>query len=365
MDSKKNWGNRPWRVDFQPQKRTLPPAVDFAVIGGGFSGLAAATRLKRLAPAKTVVLLEAESLGAGSSGYTGGVALAETAAGDLAGLGDVLAGYQTFIREFDLHIDLLLPGCYELARTTALPRSPISWDDSGRLCVSKEVPGGTVDPGKTVSELARTAEQLGVWIFEHSPVVDAKFGHAVELQVQDKVLAAGRALFATNAFALELSGNPGRPAFTTAVLTESLPDDVLGAIGLADRKPFYTVDLPYLWGRLLGNAILFGCGLLFFEDWRDLQTLDIDSGDAPGVFASLERRVHNLHPALAGVQFTHRWGGPICISADGKPIFRRHLLSENVLVLGAFSGHGVALSVYLGIWAAETLLDQRALPDWR
>jgi glycine/D-amino acid oxidase-like deaminating enzyme len=365
MDSRKNWGNRPWRVDFQPQKRALPTAVDFAVIGGGFSGLAAATRLQRLAPSKTVVLLEAESLGAGSSGYTGGVALAETAAGDLPGLGDVLAGYQKFIREFDLQIDLHLPGCYELARTNPLPDSPISWDDSGRLRVTKEVPGGTVDPGKTVSELAGAAEQLGVWIFENSAVVDAKFGNAVELHVQDKVLAAGRTLFATNAFALELTGNPGHPAFTTAVLTESLPDDVLGAIGLTGGKPFYTVDLPYLWGRLLGNAIMFGCGLLFFEDWRDLGTLDIDQGDAPEVFDSLEQRVHNLHPALAGVKFTHRWGGPICISDDWKPIFRRHVLSENALVLGAFSGHGVALSVYLGIWAAETLLDQRALPDWR
>jgi glycine/D-amino acid oxidase-like deaminating enzyme len=365
MDPKKNWGNRPWRVDFQPQKRAVPTAVDFAVIGGGFSGLAAATRLKRLAPSKTVVLLEAESVGAGASGYTGGVALAETAAGDLAGLGDVLAGYQKFIREFELQTDLHLPGCYELARSNTLPDSPISWDDSGRLCATKEVPGGTIDPGKTVSELARAAEQLGVWIFENSAVVDAEFANAVELHVQGKVLAASRALFATNAFALELTGNQGHPAFTTAVLTESLPDDVLGAIGLADRKPFYTVDLPYLWGRLLGNAIMFGCGLLFFEDWRDLRILNIATGDAPALFDSLEQRVHNLHPALAGVKFTHRWGGPICISDDWKPIFRRHVLSKNALVLGAFSGHGVALSVYLGNWAAETLLEQRALPDWR
>jgi glycine/D-amino acid oxidase-like deaminating enzyme len=35
-----------------------------------------------------------------------------------------------------------------------------------------------------------------------------------------------------------------------------------------------------------------------------------------------------------------------------------------VLVLGGFSGHGVALSVYLGRWAAEILLGKRALPRW-
>ena len=366
MDSKKNWGNRPWRIDFRPQRHSLPPAVDFAVVGGGFSGLAAAIRLKALAPSESVVLLEAGSIGSGASGHTGGVALAETAAGDLPGLGDVLAGYQAFIDEHKLQTDLHLPGCYELSRSNPLADSSIRWNDSGALCATKEVPGGTIDPGKTISELARAAEQAGVWIFENLPVTDAKFDNPaqIELQTVSSSLGVGRALFATNAFALELTGIQGHAAFTTAVLTESLPDDVLGHIGVADRKPFYTVDLPYLWGRLVGTAIMFGSGLLFFEDWRGFDTLNIDAGDALEVFHRLEDRVHKLHPALATVKCTHRWGGPICISDDWKPVFSRHPRSGNALVLGAFSGHGVAQSVYFGIWAAEVLLDRRALPDW-
>jgi len=35
------------------------------------------------------------------------------------------------------------------------------------------------------------------------------------------------------------------------------------------------------------------------------------------------------------------------------------------MVLGGYCGHGVALSVYLGKWAAEALLGRRALPSWR
>ena len=34
------------------------------------------------------------------------------------------------------------------------------------------------------------------------------------------------------------------------------------------------------------------------------------------------------------------------------------------IILGGYSGHGVALSVYLGRWAAEALLGRRELPDW-
>jgi glycine/D-amino acid oxidase-like deaminating enzyme len=45
-------------------------------------------------------------------------------------------------------------------------------------------------------------------------------------------------------------------------------------------------------------------------------------------------------------------------------VFRRHSSSARALVLGAYSGHGVALSVYLGRWAAEVLLGRRELPAW-
>jgi len=92
----KNWGNRPWTVNFRAKQQSLPGAVDFAFVGGGFSGLAAAAWLKRLAPDKSVALLEAETFGAGASGHTGGLALAETAAGSLPGLGDILSGYQKY-----------------------------------------------------------------------------------------------------------------------------------------------------------------------------------------------------------------------------------------------------------------------------
>ena len=69
-------------------------------------------------------------------------------------------------------------------------------------------------------------------------------------------------------------------------------------------------------------------------------------------------------PALAKVQFTNHWGGPILITEEWTPVFRRHPKSKNIIVLGGYSGHGVALSVYLGRWAAEVLLGRKKLPNW-
>jgi glycine/D-amino acid oxidase-like deaminating enzyme len=368
MQPKKNWGNRPWRVDFRAEQQTLPAAVDIAMVGGGFTGLAASAWAKRLAPKKVVALLEAENVGAGSSGYTGGVVLAESAVGDLPGLGDVLAGYQKILRDLSVDGELTLPGVYELGRTAPLQDSPICWKDKGQLCAVSKVPGGTINPGKVVSGLARAAEGAGVLLFEECRVEAVEFRNEVELRTRQGILRARKALLATNAFSLELTGLKKRveSTFTLAVATEPLTQAQLEEIGLADRKPFYTVDLPYLWGRLLpGNAVIFGGGLVHLENWRELQTLDIGCGEAAELFTRLEKRVHGLHPALKDVNITHRWGGPIAIAEEWEPVFECHANSENAIVLGAYSGHGVAQSVYLGCWAAEALLGMRELPNWK
>ena len=62
-------------------------------------------------------------------------------------------------------------------------------------------------------------------------------------------------------------------------------------------------------------------------------------------------------------EFTHHWGGPILFRDDWQPVFDWHPQSRNGIVLGAFAGHGVALSNYLGAWAAEVLLGRRELPE--
>ncbi len=139
----------------------MPDAVDFAIVGGGFTGLAAAAWLRHLEPKKRVALFESSRIGAGSSGHTGGMALADTAAGELPGLGDVLAGLSGILRELQVQCDLQLPGALEIGREGILPDSPIAWSDSGTLGVTKEVPGGTIDPGKMLSGLAWAATKSG------------------------------------------------------------------------------------------------------------------------------------------------------------------------------------------------------------
>lgn len=366
---KKRWGLPPWVIDFRPagDMRAIPEEVDFAIVGGGFTGLAAAACLQRIDPSRSVVVFEAERIGAGASGHTGGMCLGDTAIGPMPGLGDVLSGFSELLRELEVECDLSLRGASELARKKDGAASPIHWNDSGDLHIVEEVPGGTIDPGKMGSGLGRAAEKLGAMIFENAPVENVEFGAPIRLQVAGREVRARRVLFATNALSLELSGMAAsaQSKFTLALATEPLNEEQLSEIGLASRKPFYTVDFPYLWGRLLDtNGVIFGSGLVHFKDWREVRELEIDAGEAGELMARLEKRVHGLHLALREVKVTHRWGGPILVAEEWQPVFARHAKSADAFVLGAYSGHGVALSVYLGNRAAEVMLGRRELPKW-
>jgi gamma-glutamylputrescine oxidase len=393
------WGAPPWTVEFRPAPRALPDHVDFAIVGGGFSGLSAAAWLRRLAPGRSVLVLESASLGDGASGRTGGMALAETAAGQLPGLGDVLAGYKKILRVLRIDSRLTLPGVWELARSAPATKgsgpvgkhSPISWSDSGELKVLRCVPGGTVDPGKVLAGLARAAEKSGAQIVEHAEVRAIDFSNPLRLHVRrnlrgrilSKEIRAERVLLATNACSLELSGlrAAAEPKLTFALATAPLSAAQRKALGLGSRRPFYTVDLPYLWGRLLeSNGVIFGSGLVpayvgppfrfplgarsSKNAAHDLRRFDVRRGEAAARLRWLEARVRQLHPALTSMRITHRWGGPILFTEKMRPIFRRHPRSKQVMVLAGYNGHGVALSVYLGQWAAQALLARRPLPRW-
>jgi glycine/D-amino acid oxidase-like deaminating enzyme len=371
------WGVPPWRIDFTPPEQALPQTVDFAVIGAGFAGLAAAAWLRLLAPEKSVVVLDSGRIGAGASGRTGGMVLSESAAGDLPGLGDVPAGLQDILQRLDVDCDLSLPGAWEIARSERAEKSdnahalrgpsPIEWQDSGKLRVVGVVPGGTLDPGKLVSGLARASHRLGAIIVENRRVERIEWHDTADLHIGKTRLRAGKVLLATNALSLSLAGLDSRthPRLTLAASTEPLSDDQFAAIGLSRHTPFYTVDFPYLLGRVcLDNSVVWGAGLVSPSGSHDLEQIDISATEPARMFASLEQRVHHLHPALAKISFTHRWGGPILFRDNWTPVFAPHPASPLGIVLGAYAGHGVALSVYFGAWAAEAMLGRRSLPEW-
>jgi glycine/D-amino acid oxidase-like deaminating enzyme len=372
-----SWGIPLWTIDFQPRKEALPESADFVIVGAGFTGLAAAAWLRLLAPDKTVAVLEAHHIGSGASGRTGGQFLGETAAGDQEGLGDVIAGVESIFAKLSAacgfsiadRAKLVLYGAWEIARRGEAKDPAIHWSDSGTIRVVNEVPGGTIDPGGLVWALGQAAETLGAAIFENHSVERFDWAQPIRVRLANGAsISAGRILIATNGLSLDLSGygDDAYPKLTLAVTTAPISNEAVDAIGLGKRKPFYTVDFPYLWGRICeDNSIVWGAGVVDPPPSRDLRQVDVADSEPARLFSSMEKRVRGLHPALSEARFTHQWGGPILFREGWlPPVLDWHRASRDAIVLGAYTGHGVALSSYLGAWAAEALLGRRELPKW-
>ena len=355
------WGRPPWRVDAAIPEAPPPPRADVAIVGAGFAGLATACVLVQ--HGVRPVVLEAGRVGAGASGHSGGIALEGTAVGDLDDVDTCLETLDRMTRDAGIDCSLTLDGCWEV--THRADGSGTRWrDGDGMLVVADTVPGGTIDAGAVVAGLARTVIDGGGSIHEQHRVERIDLGSRRVLRTGHGSVVAERVVVATNAYLSLLFALPVdlRPALTLAVSTGPLDRVACAEVGL--RLPFYTVDLPYLWGRPFGDdRLIFGSGLVF-PPGRDVRETRIDTDDARAIFERLEARVHGLHPALAGVAIDHRWGGPISFVPSRAPILAPHPDDPNVVVTGGCSGHGVALSFRLGELIAEHLTTGRALPKW-
>ena len=363
--SRRAWGTPPWSIDCEVPRRALPAHVEVAVVGAGFAGLATAWRLAQRGV--RVAVLEAGRVGAGASGRTGGLALEETAAGPLEGVDACLPALERAVRDAGIDCDLRIERCTELLHATEPPRGGIAWrDGESWLRASDRVPGGTLDPGALVAGLARAALDVGVTIHEHAAVDALRLGATAPIDVGGRALRCDRVVLATGALLGTLMPHVAgfRPALTLALATAPLPESVHAALGLADGRPFYTADLPYLWGRALRDGeLVFGAGLVTAPE-VPLQVVDVRDGAAAERLAALEARVRGLHPVLADVAVARRWGGPVSSRTGGVPILARHPDDPRMILTSAYAGHGVALSARVAELASEAVAAGAELPAW-
>ena len=359
----REWGDPPWSVGLALPRTPLPARVEFAVVGAGFAGLSAALALAR--EGATVEVFEAGRLGDGASGRTGGIALEGTAEGPREGVEHCLEGLAELVQRHAIECDLALGGCWELRHAPAAEAAAErrGWPDldAGALVVDARVPGGSLDPGALVAGLASAAQRAGVVLREESRVDACEPGAPHGLHLRGARVEAQHVLLAIDALPPTLVRLEGiRPALTFALATEPLPLAVLAEIGLG-ATPFYTVDLPYLWGRATRDGrLVIGAGLAFDAE-GDLERVSVARADVRETLARMERRVRGLHPALARAGITHRWGGPIAFRS-GPPVLAE--LAKGLLAAGAYAGHGVALALRTGQLVADHLLGRGALPSW-
>ncbi len=352
------WGEPPWEQPGALPAIPFPSQCHIAVIGGGLTGLSAAYFLAERG-LTDIAVFEAEQIGSGASGRSGGIALEGTASGPPRDIPGCLDALEDLIRKEKIACGYQRGECWEIAHGRGARL--LHWRDNGaEIGVVRTVPCGTLNPAALVAELARRVLARGqAAIFEQTHVLSVRSASSLFIETSRGTCKARRAVLALNAYTPSVF--PLEESFwavlTLAVRTEPMDARGIREIGLEGALAFYTVDLPYLWGRrTAGGSLIFGAGLV----------AGLDAGDrtreAAQAFDSLTARVRSLHPLLSNVGFTHQWCGPVAFCPDRAPIIRTARQDHRIVLTGAYAGHGVALSVRVGQLIADSIALGTPLP---
>jgi glycine/D-amino acid oxidase-like deaminating enzyme len=386
----------PVRADDPPLAGTVD--ADLCIIGGGFTGLWAALHAKADDPARDVVVLEADRVGAGASGRNGGFLIASLTHGLANGLArfpdEMQALERLAFENFEgLKADLIAHGIdaqlEETGELTALlePHEVAGAEEEAALlrayghdvevldaaAMRAEVDSptylggvwdrsgaGLVHPGRLVAGLRGAALAAGVRIYEHTPaggLAKAADG-GVTVTTPGGAVRARRVLLATSAYPPLLAR---LKHFVVAVYDYVLVSEPLSAaqkdaIGWRGRQGVGDAGNRFHYYRLTADDRILWGG--FDAVYRRGGPVGAQLDDHDPTFAALSQHFFTTFPQLDGLRFTHRWGGAID-TCSRFSVFFGTALGGRVAYATGYTGLGVAATRF-GARVGLDLLDGRA-----
>ncbi len=208
-----------------------------------------------------------------------------------------------------------------------------------------------LDPGALVRRLADRVEARGADLYEGTAVRQIR-PHTVVTTAG--TVTADVVLRATEGYTAGLPGSRRdlAPIYSLMVATEPLDEATLAEVGLAHRPTFADHRHVICYGQRTadGRIVFGGRGAPYHFGSRVRPSFDQE----PQVFDGLRRTVTDLFPALAGVRFTHAWGGPLGVPRDwhaGVGLDRDTGLAWG----GGYVGDGVTTSNLAGRTLADLI----------
>jgi len=374
----------------------LPQAVDVAVIGGGFTGLAAARALAR--HGAEVAVLEAETFGWGASSRNGGMVLT----GLKKGPETLIARYgleaarrlyaaslasidcvEQIVKEEGIPCDFSRAGHLEVAvkakhfegfeRSAALIAREfhhtlrvVPKNDLGQEIGSSIYHGGLVDeasagvnPARYVAGLRQAAERAGARLYDRTRVekIERQAGNAAaayRITTCRGTLAARAVFAATSGYTSGVTPALRKritPIGSYIIVTQPLTEDLARAVSPRNRMIYDSKNFLYYFRLTPDRRMLFGGRAAFFPE---------TAGTVRKSAGILRRGMIDVYPVLRDTPVEYVWGGTLDFAFDVMP--HAGQIDGLYYALG-YAGHGVAMATYLGTRMAEVISgDPRANP---
>jgi len=361
-------------------------SADVCVVGGGYTGLWAAIEVRERSPDAQVVLIEREQCGFGASGRNGGWATGWH--DELDSLVDHFGEKEALrlAERSSWAIDRIESFCDERGIDCHFRRKGALWAASARAQIgawegafeachrlgradrlelidgeelrhrtgspvllggSRQTDAASVQPALLVRGLRRAAIELGVQVYEATPMIGLDRGHPAVVRVPAGSVTTDRVVLATGAWSARFRELRRAiiPIGSHIVATEPLGDrvsklewangELLGDSRLMVHYAQVSVDGRIVFGR--GGGSLGSFGRVTERQFYD-----------PDALSAVVKDFRRWFPQFAGARLTHGWGGPVDRSPGHLP-FVGCLESESLVVYGlGYSGNGVAPSALIG-----------------
>ncbi len=380
------------------------------IVGAGLAGLSAAYHLLASGPDRKVTVLEASHVGAGASGHSTGMLTpgvgqslpamikrlgehtarrtylasleAVRYAQDLVGRLDIdcqlemsgqlivsppnqnkqsrLRAQLDAFRQLDLPHDCWDSATLEQRAAFAVPAKNMKAHAPAAIHLPV---AGTLHPGLLLEGLADRITDLGGEIHQHSPVASITSEPSPVVHLNSGAsIKADHVIVATSGYSGSAGFMKGRvlPVHLSVIATEPLGEAQLASLGWRGRECIIDCRRLFNYFRLTeDNRIVFGGGMPRYRWGGSLR----ESRSRAKDWRALSRELKSVFHMLDDLKIAHAWTGVIGYVLDTMPTVRPLKRMPGVHYVGAWSGHGIALSIRSGAWITDIIEGREATED--
>jgi len=392
LEALKDAKARPLWHDPEVMPGVLPPLAtdekcELLIVGGGFTGLWAATQAKERKPDVDIILIEQTFVGDGASGRCGGFLSDDLAHGNtnvehrFSDEADRLQelGTQNMKELLETLERYNIDARYEKTGVMSVALDPQSavemhseygqakakgedviWFDKDAVREQVNSPkffgglwhrggqNGVIDPARLCWGLKEVLlNQLGVRIFEGTRLlgIEAAGKEGMRASCEGGVIHSDKILMATNAFTSSI-GKIRRSVITVwdyQIATEPLTEEQLERIAWGRSRHALAdfCNMFHYFRMTKDNRITYGGGAAVRYYFN--RGIDVKFADAPTLYEQLAMEFFEIFPQLDDVKFSNKWGGIIATST-------RFCMVPGVAYDGrlawsvGYTGHGVGAS---------------------
>ena len=374
--------------------------TDICIVGGGYTGLWTAIKIKEKKPSTNIVLIEKDLCGSGASGRNGGCMIPLSskfpAMKKIVGIKDAIKMVKASeeainaIKQFceinNLDAQIRINGIvysatnnkhrggFDILLKDLNENNINSWERLSKEKIQKLTGsnrnidgyfspiGGSLQPALLVRGLKEIAEKKGIKIFEHSAMSSYEDSQKITVRTAHGSVECTKLVLAINAWTPSFFSFLSRSVILVSsdmIISEPINNE-LEKLNLNNGLVVLDSNLfTHYYRSTQDGRIMFGKGGNTFS----FNNKVISSFDGPSTIEIfLKKSLINFFPSLQNTKIIRSWNGPSERTKTGFPFFGYHPKNKSIIYGFGYSGNGILPTFVGGDILSSMALDE--INEW-